>query len=330
MITKNDFQKAVDLLGKSENILLTTNTRPDGDACGSLVAISKALKNLGKNTTMLLLDEMPQWYEFLFDEKPLVLGQDTTIEQLGQETIDLIVLVDVNSDNQLPRFCDFIRSSKKKVLVIDHHVTAEGLGDIELHDPTAAAAGQIVYELLKFANWQITEKIALTLFVSIATDTGWFRFSNTDARALEACADLMKKDIDTAAVYQTLYRNFSPQRFALMTVMLNSLELHLDNRYAAQFITQADFQSTGADLKDTENLIDECQRIASVEVAALFVESPDGRIKCSLRSRGTADVREVAQTFGGGGHIMAAGTHLPGPIKQAKQLILDQIEKQLS
>ena len=323
-----DFKKAIDLIDSSNNILVATHTRPDGDACGSVVAITEALKGLGKNITPMLLDELPKWYEFLFDEKPIVFGQDTDIDQLQKAGIDLVVLLDVNSDNQLPGFCDFLKQSKTRVLVIDHHISADGLGDIELHDPTAAAAGQIVYELLKFADWQITEKIARSLFVAIATDTGWFRFTNTDARALKACAELMQKDIDTAAIYQTLYRNFSSQRFALMTVMLNSLELQLDNRYAAQSITQADFKSTGADLKDTENLIDECQRISSVQAAALFVELPDGKIKCSLRSRSDVDVRKVAQTFGGGGHKMAAGTHLTGPLEQAKQLVLDQIQKQ--
>ena len=329
MITENDFQKAIELINESKNILVTTHTRPDGDACGSLIAITEAIKTLGKNPTTILLDELPQWYEFLFDEKPAVFNRDINAKKLKDLAIDLIVLVDVNSDSQLPGFCDFLKQNKKKVLVIDHHITTDGLGDLELQDTTAAATGVIVYDLLNFAKIEITEKIALALFVSIVTDTGWFRFANTDSRALHSCAELIQKGVDHAAIYKKLYQGFTSQRFALMTVMLNSLELHLDGRYAAQFITQADFQSTGADLKDTESLIDECQRIASVEVAALFVESPDGRIKCSLRSRGSVDVREIAQTFGGGGHKMAAGTHLTGPMENAMQLIFAEVEKQL-
>jgi len=329
MITENNFQKAIDLLKESKNILVTTHTRPDGDACGSLIAITEAVKSLGKSVKMILLDELPQWYEFLFDEKPAVFNRDINAEKLKGSAIDLIILVDVNSDSQLPGFCDFLKQNKKKVLVIDHHVSTDGLGDLELHDTAAAAAGIIVYDLLNFAKIEITEKIALALFVAIATDTGWFRFANTDSKALHSCAELMQKGVDPAAIYKNLYQSFTSQRFALMTVMLNSLELHLDGRYAAQHITQADFQSTGAEFKDTENLIDECQRVSSVEVAALFVESPDGRIKCSLRSRGPVDVRQIAQTFGGGGHKMAAGTHLSVPMEKAKQLIFTEIEKQL-
>jgi phosphoesterase RecJ-like protein len=110
--------------------------------------------------------------------------------------------------------------------------------------------------------------------------------------------------------------------------MLNTLELHLNGRFATQHLSQANFEQTGATFKDTENLIDECRRISTVEAAALFVQLPDGRVKCSLRSRGAIDVRKIAEKFGGGGHTMAAGIHLPGPLENAKQLILGEMKKQ--
>jgi len=122
-----------------------------------------------------------------------------------------------------------------------------------------------------------------------------------------------------------LYQNFSHERFKLMTAMLNTLELHLDGRFATQHLLQDDFEQAGAAQEDTENLIDECQRIGAVEVSALFVELKDGRIKCSLRSGGGVDVREIAAKFGGGGHTMAAGVHLSGPLKNAKQIIYEQV-----
>jgi phosphoesterase RecJ-like protein len=114
-----------------------------------------------------------------------------------------------------------------------------------------------------------------------------------------------------------------------MVAMLSSLELHFEGRYAAQHLSQSDFERTGARHKDTENLIDECRRIGTVEAAALFVELRDGRIRCSLRSSGAVDVREIAQKFGGGGHKMAAGAYLPGPLQNAKQLIHDALAQQL-
>ncbi|GAI10436.1 unnamed protein product, partial [marine sediment metagenome] len=191
----------------------------------------------------------------------------------------------------------------------------------------AAATALIVLDFLKYATWPITEKIAQALFVAVATDTGWFQFSNTDARTFRSCADLIDAGANPAQIYHDLYQNFSPARFKLMAVMLNTLELHCDGRYATQHLSQQDFEQAGATHSGTENLIDECRRIGTVEAAALFVELKDGRIRCSLRSRGAVDVRKIAQKFGGGGHKMAAGTYLPGPLENAKELIKTEVKK---
>jgi phosphoesterase RecJ-like protein len=332
MISSNDFQKAVELINKSSNILLTTHIKPDGDACGSVAAMYDTLTALGKKAKLILPSEVPEWYEFLFTEKVPIIDEDVTLEQLKQGQFaepDLIVLIDVNSNNQLSKFSEYLKQNDKPVLVIDHHITNDGLGDVELIDTTAAATALIIFDFLKYANWQITEKIAQALFVAAATDTGWFQFGNTDSKVHRSCAELIDAGVNPTQIYHDLYQNFSPQRFKLMAAMLNTLELHLNGRFATQHILQADFERTGAAYKDTENLIDECQRISTVEAAALFVQLPDGRVKISLRSSGAIDVRKIAAKFGGGGHTMAAGVHLPGPLKDAKQLIKAEVEKQL-
>ncbi|MHC4603745.1 MAG: DHH family phosphoesterase [Planctomycetota bacterium] len=333
MVNSSEFLKAVELINKSNNVLITTHTRPDGDACGSIAALSDVLGALGKKAKPILLSPLPEWYEFLFVEKLPILGEDVSLEQLKQGQFakpDLIMIIDTNSYSQLPQFAEFLKQNDKPVLVIDHHVTADGLGDVELIDTTAAGTGLIVFELLKYANWLVTETIARALFVAVATDTGWFQFNNTDSRVYRSCAELIDSGANPAEIYHDLYQNFSHQRFKLMTTMFNTLELHLDGRFATQHLLQRDFEQTGAAHRDTENLIDECRRISTVEAAALFVELKDGRIRCSLRSRGAIDVRKIAQEFGGGGHKMAAGLYLPGPMKNAKKLIYDEIEKQLS
>jgi phosphoesterase RecJ-like protein len=332
MISSDDFQKAVDLINKSNNILLTTHIKPDGDACGSVAAMYDTLTALGKKVKLILPSEVPEWYAFLFTKKPAVLDENITLEQLKQGQFfepDLIVLIDVNSNNQLSKFSEYLKQNDKPVLVIDHHITNDGLGDVELIDTTAAATALIIFDFLKYANWQVTEKIAQALFVAAATDTGWFQFGNTDSKVHRSCAELIDAGVNPTQIYHDLYQNFSPQRFKLMAAMLNTLELHLNGRFATQHILQADFERTGAAYKDTENLIDECQRISTVEAAALFVQLPDGRVKISLRSSGAIDVRKIAAKFGGGGHTMAAGVHLPGPLKDAKQLIKAEVEKQL-
>jgi len=328
MTTPDDFKKALDLIKNSNNILITTHTRPDGDACASVLAMQHALTGLGKSVTTLFLSEIPDWYRFLFDESPTILAKDITLAQLKQTHPDLIIILDTNSYSQLPQFDEYLRQSQSPVLVIDHHLTADGLGDVELIDTTAAAAGLIVCDFLKYAGWKISPKIAHALFVAVATDTGWFQFANTDTRVFLACAELIDAGADPIEIYHHLYQNFSIQRFRLMLAMLNTLELHFDGRYAVQHLTLGHFKQTGAAFKDTENLIDECRRIGTIQAAAFFVEHKDGQIRCSLRSTGRIDVRKIAQKFGGGGHKMAAGTFLPGPLENAKKLIYQEIEQQ--
>lgn len=328
MINKNDFRNAVELINKSSNILITSHTRPDGDACGSVVAMQEYLVSLGKKAQPLFLSEIPHWYEFLFDEQPMILNKDITSDQLMADTaapVDLVIILDTNSLSQLPGIEQFLKQNQKPVLVIDHHITSDNLGDVELVDPTASATGLIVHELLKFIGWPITEKTAQALFIAIATDTGWFHFANTDARTFRSSAELIEAGTTPAQIYRILHQNFSTQRFDLMVKMLDSLELHFDSRYAQQHVSQQDFETTGAAYSDTENLIDQCRRISTVEAAALFVEQKDGRIRCSLRSSGGIDVRQIAQKFGGGGHKMASGTFLPGPLENAKKTIFEEM-----
>jgi phosphoesterase RecJ-like protein len=146
---------------------------------------------------------------------------------------------------------------------------------------------------------------------------------------LRGCADLLEFGIEPSDMYRRLYQSFSYPRFKLMLAMLNTLELHLDGRYASQYLVRQDFERTGAAYRDTENLINECLRLDAVKVAALFVELRDGRIRCSLRSRGGVDVSAIAAQFGGGGHKAASGTYLPTPLDHAMQLIYDEVARRL-
>jgi phosphoesterase RecJ-like protein len=331
MIEENVLKKAVELISNSQEVLITTHIRPDGDACGCMIAMAGALEAMGKKVKLLLLSPVPKWYEFMFEEKIPLLGEDVKLKHLmnGQfDDFDLIVLLDVNSDNQLPGFCDYLKKNEKKVIVLDHHLTGDGHGDVELVDTEAAATGLIVYDLFRFAKWPVTEKIAQSLFVAIATDTGWFQFNNTDGRVHRVCGDLIDAGVKTTAIYHQLYQNYSHERFDLMVKIINSMELHCDGRFAIQQATQEDFKETGAAYSDTENLIDECRKMGSVEAAALLIETEDGRIRCSLRSLGVVDALKIASAFGGGGHKMAAGAHLDCSLDEAKRLVLEAVMEQ--
>jgi len=332
MVSNDNFNKAIDVISKSRCIMITSHTKPDGDACGCVTAMCELLGILGKDVMPLLLSAVPQWYEFLFAEKPAVLDEDVQLDELTAGRFgrfDLVLIVDTNSQSQLAKFNDYLKQNNAPVLILDHHETSDGLGDVELVDSDAAATALIVLDLLKYAGWPITEKIAESLFVALATDTGWFQFSNSDSRVYRACAELIDSGVKPTQIYDHLYLNFSYSRFRLMAGMLDKLELHMDGRYAVMQITKQDFERTGADYSDTENLINECHRIDSVEASALFIELKDGRIRCSLRSRGPLDVSKIAAKFGGGGHTMAAGTFLPGPLENAKKLILAEVKTSL-
>lgn len=333
MTMTDDFHKTVELISKSENVLITAHDKPDGDACGCIVALCETLRAIGKRAQPLFISPLPGWYEFVPSERIPVLGQDVAIEDLIEGRFgpfDLVIIVDANSYSQLPEFEKYLKRGVSRVLIIDHHVTTDGLGDVELTDTSAAATGLIVLDLFKHAGWPMTEKVAEALFVATATDTGWFQFSNTDSRVFRACAQFTDAGAKPTQIYDNLYHNFSHARFKLMAAMFDSLELHLDGKYASMHVWQQDFDRTGAEYSDTENLINECHRIGSVRASALFVELRDGRIRCSLRSRGTIEVNHIAAKFGGGGHKMAAGTYLPGPLESAKKLILDEITRELS
>jgi len=332
MTNTDGYQQAQQLIQKAGSILITTHTRPDGDACGCVAVMAEALRAQGKTVRPVFLSPVPDWYAFLFDEDLPILATDEDVDKLiGGEfgTFDLAVILDTNSNSQLPRFERYLRQTDVPVLVFDHHVTSDALGQVELVDTKAAAAGLVVFDFLNAAGWPITKKMAEAMFVAIATDTGWFQFNNTDSRTYRRSADLIDLGAEPAQIYDKLYHNFSYPRFKLMHGMLDNLELHLDGRYAVQHILQGDFARAGATYQDTENLINECHRLGSVVVSALLVELADGRVRCSLRSRGAVDVSEIATKFGGGGHKMAAGTFLPPPIEDAKQLIFNEVAQRL-
>jgi phosphoesterase RecJ-like protein len=177
----------------------------------------------------------------------------------------------------------------------------------------AAAAGEIVAELLQMWDVDLDSKIASALYVAIATDTGWFQFSNTRPYTLRLAAQLMEAGVDTDRMYQLIYQNERKERVALQTRAMESLELLEGDRLAVMRVTVKDFEETGANVPDTENLINIPLQIATVEVSLLFTEPLDfGPVRVSLRSKGQVDVARFAEKFGGGGHARAAGLKVDG------------------
>ncbi len=257
---------------------------------------------------------------------------------------DGILVVDTCSWSQLEPAAEFLRTSALPRVIVDHHQTRDELkgagraaaGDY-LIDPTAAAACVLVFEWARAMNWLNEEAraIADALYVGISTDTGWFRFSNTDARTFAVVAELVRMGVQPDAWYSTIYETVTPARIRLEAAMLAATELSDDGRIAWSTLTAADFETTRARPTDTEDLIHGLQRLAGVCVALLFTQDGDGRVRVNLRSKPPyicgvdVDVAAIARSLGGGGHERAAGVRLAEPLPDAQARVLAAVRDAL-
>jgi phosphoesterase RecJ-like protein len=319
------YQQVIDILSRCKRVLLTTHVRPDGDALGSTAALAMGLKQKGIDAQVLLLSHLPRKYAFIFQDNAIVFHDAETAwpPGLSLDAFDAFVAVDTGTWSQLPGLQEKVLAYIKPKLVIDHHLTQEDWADVKLVIKEAAAAAEIVAEILTLWDVKIDANIASALYVAIASDTGWFQFSNTRPYTMRLAALLMEAGVDTDRLYQLLYQNERKERVALQARALGSLELLKDGRLAVMRISKADFDQTGANVPDTENLINLPLQIATVEVCVLLTEPRDfGPVRASLRSKGQIDVAKFAQQFGGGGHARASGLKLEGDFQSAHDRVV--------
>lgn len=305
-----DSQKVIDLIEPAERVLILTHARPDGDALGSALGLQLSLLAAGKQADFALLTPAPSKYDFLVAlYAPLAAWE----RRVDLARYDCTVILDTCAYSQLDGLGDQLDEHRSRIAVVDHHTTCDPIGRVQWIDVDSSACGAMIYRLIHQAGWPFNREIAEALFVALATDTGWFRFANTNAEALRLAAELVDTGLDVDALYQRIYQNDPPQRVALAAEMLRSLELHAGGRLALVRITQEMYARTGADPTDTEGLIDLPQVIGSVIVTVLMAERPGGAgARLSFRSKGEVDVDAIARQFGGGGHVRAAGAKVPG------------------
>jgi phosphoesterase RecJ-like protein len=283
-----------------------------------MAALHRAAAAAGKKATMLLGDDIPGRYAFLFPAaKPAAASR---IVPLADQA-DAIVVLDTCSSAQVESLAEPLAERADKVIVIDHHATVGDVGGLRWVDTAAAATGVMVGELLDALGWPIDPVTAEALLAATATDTGWLRFANTDARCLRAAARWLKAGVRTDVVYRKIYQTDRPQRLKLMSRLLDGLELYCEGRLAVMAARAEDFAATEARGDETENMINEALRIGTVEVALMVIESADC-VRVSLRSRELVDVAALAEGFGGGGHSRAAGVRLAEPVDVAKDRMI--------
>ena len=300
-------------VNKAQTILVLTHVDPDGDAIGSLTAVGNALARLGKQVTMACDDNVPGRFRFL----PLT---DKVQKGLPAEaTFDLAIALDCGDESRMGRtFADL--TEKPFLINIDHHATNTNFGQINLVDAEATSTAEMVYELLLALNVDITADIALSLLTGIVTDTLGFRIVGVTPRTMEITGALMAAGADLSLVTM-LALNLKP----LSTIRLWQLglnQLKLDGGLAWTSLTHKAQQEISFNSPSSAGLVNILSNIEEAVMSAVLLEQQDGSVRVGLRSRPPYSVAEVALNLGGGGHPLAAGCTLDGPLAKAESLVV--------
>lgn len=323
-------QKALKLLSEGNSFIITSHVNPEGDAIGSMLAMGLVLAGMGKQVSMVLQDPIPQIYHFLpacrrVKQPPIDAQQEASPNV--QESFDTAVVVDCEGINRVGRRVVPLVQSASRLLVIDHHPAEAPFGDVEIRDPSAAAAGELVYLLLKQWNYHLTPEIAECLLTAVLVDTGGFRYSNTSPRALRVAAELVDLGANFTRVVTEIFENKPVSSIKLMGRALAAMQTTPDGLVAYSTLTREDFDLAGAVDNETEGIVNQLLFASGAKASALFRETRDG-IRVSLRSREGVDVNRVARAFGGGGHVRASGCTLNAPLAEAVNSVLAEIAKQ--
>ena len=312
-----DWKPLAELIAANERFVLTSHVRPDADAIGSEIGFAELLKTLGKDVRIVNPSATPDHLLFL-DPENMVKKVGSGVPVDSACDTDVHVILDTSAWVQVGDVKKVLEKTNATKVIIDHHISSDDLGAIEFKDTTAAATGVLVTEFAEFLGHPPSGHQAHALFAAIATDTGWYRFSNADARTYHSAARLIEYGVQPHLLYRELYERSSLARLKLHSIALDRASLEFDGRLAHTFALRKDFSDTGAQPADTEDLVNTCLTIEGVQVAYMIVQQFDGRMKASLRSRSDVSVAAIAEKFGGGGHRQAAGAILPGPLEHAQ------------
>ena len=312
-----------EVIRRHQRFVVMSHVRPDGDALGCTLAMGHCLRQLGKDVTM--------WNEEGCLEKFSYLPGHELVQTPPAEaqSFEVAIMLDTAVKDRVGKCLPAVKHADVWVN-IDHHVSNPRYGDLNYIDDLSPATGQILFELFRQGDLPLTYEMADCLFVAISTDTGSFQYPSTTARTYEIGAELVRMGAKVGELSQKLYESYPRRRLELLKSLLNALRFASDNRVACFALTQATAQSLGVKPEDNEGLIDYIRAVEGVIVAAFFEELDDQRVRVSLRSKDArADVCKIAQQFGGGGHTLAAGIRMRGPLEEAQQRVLQAIDESL-
>ncbi|MEX1006137.1 MAG: bifunctional oligoribonuclease/PAP phosphatase NrnA [Acidimicrobiia bacterium] len=314
------FDQAVTILSDAESLVLACHVGPDGDALGSMLGLGMAAKAAGKSVVASF------GTPFVIPESLRFLNTDLLVPPSQvPEAPAVMVTFDAGSADRLGELGG-VASKAGTVVVIDHHVTNVGFGDVNLIDAEAAATAEIVVALLDRLGWPVDQDIAAALLTGLVTDTGRFQYSNTTPRTLEAATRMVEAGAHPEVIGRHVYEETPFGYLHAAGAVLSRAQLDADRRFVWSVLTIEDLKESGIRATDTDPLIDVIRTAVESDVALLVKEVDDGKVKGSLRSRGRVDVGAIAVELGGGGHHNAAGFTFTGSSEGAVEAVRSRLE----
>ncbi len=323
LLENRDFSNCLE---NNNTIAISGHIHPDGDCVGSCLGLcTYILDNYPNKTVDVYLDPIPKEFQILKNSDRVI--QENT----DNKKYDLCIALDTSLDRI--GYASDIFANADYMICIDHHITNEGYGDLSVVYPQCSSASELLYQILKqgklFGSGTISPECAEALYLGIVHDTGVFKHSNTSRITMNCAGELMEYGINTEKIInETFFLKTYTQNQILGKALLESM-LILDGRMIFSVIYQKDLQLFNATKNDVNGVIDQLRVTEGIHVAMLLTEGEDGLFKVSMRSDDMVDVSAIAQEFGGGGHIRAAGCTMEGNMRDIVMNIALRVEHQL-
>lgn len=321
---EQSLQQTRKFLLEHDDYLVVSHVQPDGDAVSSTLAVGWLLSCLGKKFTMLNEGPIPQRMEYLWHAGEIVSLADGELPRKYSN----VICVDC-ADFQRVGLTQRYFADDALIVNIDHHPTNNGYGTVTLIKPDAAATAEILFDLLKTFQVEWNIDIATAIYTGLLTDTGGFRYTNTSPKVMAAVSELLAMGVNGPELAETLLEEMTLAQIKVLNRALNTLQLTPEGDIAWVYVTPQDMLDCNAANEDLEGIVNYPRNIRGVEVGILFKVIHDQAVKVSLRSAGKVDVAALAQVFGGGGHIRAAGARIEQPLEQVIPLVLEEVRRHL-
>lgn len=306
----------------ARRVVLTTHVNADGDGTGSEAAMAAWLEGRGIHCAIVNPTPFPEPFRFLLHRPDVVADLEDGSAATHLREADLFLVLDTSEAKRVQPLGD--RMPAERTVVVDHHPPGpDVVGTLAVQDPTAAATGELVYDLFSLSGGEWSAGCALAVYVALVSDTGSFRHGNTSPRVHAIAAETMRRGVDPERVYRRLFGTLPRRRLELLREALGTLQTAGDVPLSWMVVSDEMVQRLGATSEDLEGLIEHVRSLEGTEVALLFRGTPEGFTKMSFRSNGEADVNRIARLFGGGGHVKAAGALVEAPPRQVVPRVLD-------